>query len=53
MGIRFTSFEAYKSMLAKTDFAKSETSDLTNQGTFLGTIANPMDWLNFLLIGSA
>ena len=41
MGIRFTSFEAYKSMLAKTSLADPDKSGgLSDRGTFVG-----MDYL--------
>ena len=36
MGIRFLSFESYKSMLANTRWANPSGGALTDQGTFLG-----------------
>ena len=43
MGVRFTSFEAYKSMLAKTSLANPATGKLSDRGTFLGELPlNPL-----------
>ena len=40
MGVRFTSFEAYKSMLSKAGFVRGHDGNLTDQGTFLGKFEN-------------
>ena len=52
MGIRFTSFESYKSMLSKTEFARNEAGRLTNQGTFLGMNTHRRSLLHLFLVDS-